>query len=54
MSKRRTAEKVARLLKDADRDLAKGINAREAGRQWFFHLHDHREQNPVADIVALR
>jgi hypothetical protein len=33
MRKRRTAEEVARLLKDSDRDLAKGLTAQDVCRK---------------------
>jgi putative transposase len=33
MKKRRTADEVARLLRDVDRDLAKGLTVSDAGRK---------------------
>jgi hypothetical protein len=34
MRRRRSAEEVARLLRDADRNLAKGLTVASSGRAW--------------------
>src|ERR1700751_2873827 len=54
MGKRRTAEQITRLLRDADRDLAKGLTVSDVCRklgvaQTTYHRWRHRHDPAQAD-----